>query len=162
MLCLWGFFKPCYKGTTLYMYDLFVYQTYSASFVICTPFIDYLVLYWLGTVLIWPNSSTLFHIHGHWCHCQSAGDVHHKNTGEYVTWVYWSFSAATKQLYDWFSPSVCLSIRPSVCQSHLFHHVPIIISSWNFQELLPWTEVMSMQKVKVGGHGQGHRGQHLT
>ena len=34
--------------------------------------------------------------------------------------------------------------------SHLFHHVPIVISSWNFQELLPWTEVMSMQ-------GQGQR-----
>ena len=33
----------------------------------------------------------------------------------------------------------------------LIHHVPIILSSWNFQELLPWTEVMSMQKVKVRG-----------
>ena len=32
---------------------------------------------------------------------------------------------------------------------YLVHHVPIIVSSWNFQELLPWTEVMSMQKVKV-------------
>ena len=63
------------------------------------------------------------------------------------------FLAATKQLYDWFSPSVCLSVRlsvrPSVCLSHLFHHVPIIVSSWNFQELLPWSKVMSMQKVKV-------------
>ena len=44
-------------------------------------------------------------------------------------------------------PSVCLS----VCPSHLFHHVPIIVSSWNFQELLPWSKVMSMQKVKVRG-----------
>ena len=34
---------------------------------------------------------------------------------------------------------------------HLFHYVPIIVSSWNFQELLLMTEVMSMQKVKVGG-----------
>ena len=33
----------------------------------------------------------------------------------------------------------------------LIHHVPMIVSSWNFQELLPWTEVMSMQKVKVRG-----------
>ena len=41
----------------------------------------------------------------------------------------------------------------------LVHHVPIIISSWNFQELLPMTKVTSMQKVKV--KGQGHRGQHL-
>ena len=60
------------------------------------------------------------------------------------------FLAATKQLYDWFSPSVCPSVRPlSVRLSHLFHHVPIIVSSWNFQELLPWSKVMSMQKVKI-------------
>ena len=39
----------------------------------------------------------------------------------------------------------------SVCLSHLFDYVPIIVSSWNFQELLPITEVMSMQKVKVKG-----------
>ena len=49
--------------------------------------------------------------------------------------------------------SVCLSVRPSiclsVCLSHLFHYVPIIISSWKFQELLPLIEVMSMQKVKI-------------
>ena len=65
------------------------------------------------------------------------------------------FLAATKQLYKWYFPSVrlsvCPSVRLSVCLSHLFHHVPIIVSSWNFQELLPWSKVMSMQKVKVRG-----------
>ena len=66
------------------------------------------------------------------------------------------FLAATKQLYDWFSPSVCLSVRPS----HLFHHVPIIVSSWNFQELLPMTKVTSMQKFKV--RGQRSRSQRST
>ena len=60
--------------------------------------------------------------------------------------------AATKQLYKWYFPSVCPSVRPS----HLLNYVPIIGSSWNFQELLPVTEVTSMQKVKV--KGQGHRG----
>ena len=59
-----------------------------------------------------------------------------------------AFLAATKQLYEWYFLSVCLSIRPS----HLFHHVPIIISSWNVQELLPMTKVTFMQKVKVRGH----------
>ena len=58
--------------------------------------------------------------------------------------------------------SVCPSVRLSVCPSvrllHLFDNVPIIVSSWNFQELLPMTKVMSMQKVKVKGQGQGHRG----
>ena len=45
--------------------------------------------------------------------------------------------------------SVCPSVRLSVCPSHLFDYVPIIVSSWNFQELLPMTKVRSMQKVKV-------------
>ena len=39
------------------------------------------------------------------------------------------FLAATKQLYEWFSPSA----RPSVRHT-FFHYVPIIVSSWNFQE----------------------------
>ena len=53
------------------------------------------------------------------------------------------FLAATKQLYEWYFPSVC--------PSHLFDYVPIIVSSWNFQELSPRTRVTSMQKVKVRG-----------
>ena len=57
------------------------------------------------------------------------------------------FLAATKQLYEWFSPSVCLSVHPS----HLFDYVPIIVSLWNFQELLPMAEVTSIAK------GQGQR-----
>ena len=47
--------------------------------------------------------------------------------------------------------SVCLSVCPSVCPSHLFDYVPIIVSSWNFQDLSPRTRVTSMQKVKVRG-----------
>ena len=70
------------------------------------------------------------------------------------------FLAATKQLYKWYFPSVCLSVRLSVRLSHLFHHVPIMVSSWNFQELLPWSKEMSMQKVKV--RGQRARSQRST
>ena len=65
------------------------------------------------------------------------------------------FLAATKQLYEWYFLSVCLSVRLSVRLSHLFDYVPIIVSSWNFQELSHWTRVRSMQKVKVRGH-RGH------
>ena len=53
------------------------------------------------------------------------------------------FVAATKQLYEWLSPSVC--------PSHLSHYVLFISSSFNFQELLPMPKVFSMQKVKVRG-----------
>ena len=50
------------------------------------------------------------------------------------------------------------SVRPSVRLSHLFHYVPIIVSSLNFQEWLPITEVISMQKVKVRGQrSRSHR-----
>ena len=52
------------------------------------------------------------------------------------------FIAATKQLYEWFSPSVRLSV------TRFFVYVLIIVSSWNFQELLAMTEVASLQKVR--------------
>ena len=55
--------------------------------------------------------------------------------------------------------SVRLSVRPSVCHT-FFHCVPVIVSSQNVQELLPMTEVMSMQKVKV--KGQCHIGHNPT
>ena len=61
------------------------------------------------------------------------------------------FLAATKQLYEWYFLSVCPSVPLSVRLSHLFDYVPIIVSSWNFQELSPRTRVRSMQKVKVRG-----------
>ena len=53
--------------------------------------------------------------------------------------------AATKQVYKWYFPSVC----PSVCLSHIVDYVRIIVSSWNFQQLLPMTKVRFMQKVNV-------------
>ena len=60
--------------------------------------------------------------------------------------------AATRQLYKWYFPSVCLSVRLSVCPSvtpfWLCSHHRIII---NFQELLPMNKVRSMQNVKVRG-----------
>ena len=36
--------------------------------------------------------------------------------------------------------SVCPSVCPSVCQSHIFHNVAVIVSLWNFQELLQMTK----------------------
>ena len=66
----------------------------------------------------------------------------------------WSiFSCDQAALWMVFSVrlSVCLCVCLSVCPSHLFDYVPIIASSWNFQELSPRTRVTCMQKVKVRG-----------
>ena len=67
------------------------------------------------------------------------------------------FLAATKQLYEWFSLSVCLSVRPS----HLFDYLPIIISSWNFQ-YNQWQKRRPCIRSRSEVKGQGHRGQHQT
>ena len=72
----------------------------------------------------------------------------------------WQQVFSCDQAALWMVQSVCLSVCLSVRPSHLFHHVPSIVSSWNFQELLPWTEVMSMQKLKV--RGQRSRSQRST
>ena len=75
------------------------------------------------------------------------------------------FLAATKQLYEWFSPSVrlsvrlsvCLSVRPSVCHTFLtmfpssYHH-EIFRSYYQWQKWRPCKR--SRSEVK----GQGHRG----
>ena len=65
------------------------------------------------------------------------------------------FLAATKQLYQPSFPSICLS----VCPSHFFHYVFIIISSWHFMShynCLMWCPCKrSRSEIK----GQSHRGQ---
>ena len=48
------------------------------------------------------------------------------------------FFSWTKQFNEWF-------FCPSVRLSHLFHYAPIIVSSWNFRELIPMTRVRSMK-----------------
>ena len=64
-----------------------------------------------------------------------------------MLWPFFSCDQADLQMVFSVCPSVRLSVRPS----HLFDYVPIVVSSWNFLELLPVTEVTSMQKFKVGG-----------
>ena len=62
------------------------------------------------------------------------------------------FLAATKQLYEWFSPSVCLSVRLSVCLSvtpfWLCSHHPIIMK---------FSGVITSDKSDVHAKGQGQR-----
>ena len=65
--------------------------------------------------------------------------------------VFFSCDQAALQMVFSVRLSVCPSVRLSVRLSHLFDYVSLIVSSWNFQELLLMTKVRSMQKVKVRG-----------
>ena len=63
-----------------------------------------------------------------------------------LLWLY--VSAATKQLYEWFSPPVRPYVLPSVFHI-FFHYVPIIASSWNFRRYYQWQKWWQCK-----GHGQ--------
>ena len=59
-------------------------------------------------------------------------------------WLYWnlSFRFDCRRPNSYVNGSVRLSaVRPFVRLSHVFHYVRIIVWSWNFQELLPLTEL---------------------
>ena len=67
--------------------------------------------------------------------------------------VVWNFTRLITRLKscDQAALQMVFSVCPSVSLSHLFDYIPIMVSSWNFQELLPMTKVRSMQKFKVRG-----------
>ena len=103
-----------------------------------------------------------------WAKVDKLGDVYIVNTSSEITqasidrWWRWY---CNQGFSNWFLAAtqaalwMVLSVRPSVRLSHLFHYVPVIISSWNFQELLPWTKVASMQNSKSQFKGHGYTGQ---
>ena len=65
-----------------------------------------------------------------------------------IEFIYNVFSCDQASL--WIVQSVSLSVGQSVCHT-FYHYVSIIVASWHFQELIPLTEVMSMQTVKLRG-----------
>ena len=89
------------------------------------------------------------------CACTRAGD---RCYGDYIisimaltTWhadFFFFFLAATKQLYDWFSPSVCLSVCPSVTPFSPCSHHRIIMK---------FSGVITMVRRDVHAKGQGKR-----
>ena len=111
-------------------------QLHKASFTFSFPYIDWFLQIWSALEL--PCGRMLNH--------QYMYSWHHN----YFVVIFSCDQAALQMVFS-VRLSVRLSVFPSVCLSHLFHHVPIIVSSWNFQELLPWSKVMSMQTVKVRG-----------
>ena len=143
-----GWFEIMFQGFTTCSTDLFLHATVCViGPVMNCRKIDYFkhMVFWL------PNQSMLVaRINNKWVEFYTKWIVDTVRLGQKWPILYrWHlrciFVAATKQLYKWYFPSV----PPSVCLSHLFDYVPIIVSSWNFQELLPMTKVRSMQKVKV-------------
>ena len=67
------------------------------------------------------------------------------------------FLAATKQLYEWFSPFVCPSVRPSV--RHTF--LTMFSSSYNheiFRSYYQWQKWCPCKRSRSEVKGQGHRG----
>ena len=84
-----------------------------------------------------------------WLFCLDHPDTNITQVSDFIEWIFvtgcYIFS------HDQAALRTPLSVCPSVCLSHLFHYVPFIVSSWNFQELLPMTKVMSMEEVEVRG-----------
>ena len=75
------------------------------------------------------------------------------------------FLAATKQLYDWFSPSVCPSVCLSVCLSVCHTFFTMFPSSYHhkiFRSYYQWQKWRPCKWSRSEVKGQGHRGQHPT
>ena len=136
------------KHSDEYIYWISVGETEDKYHWILLKISQHCFMKWLGAIR--QQAITWTDVHPDSC-CHMLSPGHNELSDSHQ-----GLLAATKQLLEHFFLSVCLSVRPSVRLSHLFHYVSIILSSWNFQELLPLTDVMSMQKVKV--KGQGHRG----
>ena len=66
------------------------------------------------------------------------------------------FLAATKQLYQWFSPSVRLSVRPSVCPSVRPSVTPFWLCS-HHPVIMKFSGVITSDKSDVHAKGQGQR-----
>ena len=78
------------------------------------------------------------------------GKINHYQTTTYKEWIVWAiyviyamslnmnklskkpFVYPTFFSCDQAALGMAQSVRPSVCLWHLFHYVPIIVSSWNF------------------------------
>ena len=67
-----------------------------------------------------------------------------------------SFLAATKQLYEWFSPSVRLSVRLSVCPSVRLSVTPFWLCS-HHPIIMKFLGVITSDKSDVHAKGQGQR-----
>ena len=76
-----------------------------------------------------------------------------------------TFLAATKQLYEWFSPSVCPSVCLSVCLSVCHTFLTMFPSSYHheiFRSYYQWQKWRPCKRSRSEVKGQGHRGHNPT
>ena len=84
---------------------------------------------------------------------------------ELITGIPEKFLAATKQLYEWFSPSVCPSVRLSVCLSVCHTFLTMFPSSYHheiFRSYYQWQKWRPCKRSRSEVKGQGHRGHDPT
>ena len=74
--------------------------------------------------------------------------IHRQSVCLYIVW----FLAATKQLYEWYFPSVCLSVRLSVCPSV----TPFWLCS-HHRIIMKFSGVITSDRSDVHAKGQGQR-----
>ena len=75
------------------------------------------------------------------------------------------FLAATKQLYEWFSPSVRPCVRPSVCPSVRHTFLTMFPSFYHhdiFRRYNQWQKWRPCKRSRLEVKGQSHRAQHPT
>ena len=72
-----------------------------------------------------------------------------------------SILAATKQLYKWFSQSVCPSICPPICHT-FFTMFPSLYHHDIFRTYCHWQKQCPCKGLRSEVKGQGHRGQKPT
>ena len=94
------------------------------------------------------------------------------NTGMLLIWPFgtkfsgmfidiYMFLAATKQLNEWYFPSVCLSARPSDCPSVRHTFLTMFPSSDHheiFRSYYQWQKWCPCKRSRSEVKGQGHRG----
>ena len=68
----------------------------------------------------------------------------------------WEFLAATKQLYKWYFPSVCPSVRLSVCLSVRPSVTPFLLCS-HLRIIMKFSGVITSDRSNVHAKGQGQR-----
>ena len=131
MIKVWYLLYPtCNKVEGLYWFRFVCLTTHGQNLMSGSR--CYLLFVWGSFLLLWTCPSV--------CPSESCQLLIFHNT----SWIHFIFLAATKQLYDWFSPSVRLPVTPfSPCSHHRI--------------IMKFSGVITMVRSDVHAKGQGQR-----